>query len=330
VQTLFALGGMNADAVLKQGEWFRLVSAAFLHGDAFHLLLNGLALGLAGYFLESMLGRARFIGLFFIGAIGGSLMGLWVNPADVVSVGASGAVMGLLAASMVASMRLPPGVIRTQLQMQILQFLIPSLIPLATHRQEGRVDFAAHFGGAMVGGLLGLVLLKTWHRNEEQPRFQRATQGFAFVSVAACVLSLYLVKQHYPTHRSTAAFSSIADLLVDDSAIPSDGSLAVKEVDRWGKDHPRDPRVRFFRALSLLDEKNEVGAQKELTAALAEHEILDRAFPDHKLEAGIRALLSELLLQQGNRDEARRAAQPACSVSDSSASKRLHELHLCD
>ena len=94
--------------------------------------------------------------------------------------------------------------------------------------------------------------------------------------------------------------------------------------------HPRDPRVRFFRALSLLDEKNEVGAQKELTAALAEHEILDRAFPDHKLEAGIRALLSELLLQQGNRDEARRAAQPACSVSDSSASKRLHELHLCD
>src|SRR5262249_20109629 len=103
--SLYALGGMNADAVVKKGEWYRLLTAALLHVDAFHLALNGLALGLAGWVLESLLGRAWFLGLFFLGALGGSLMGLAVNPPNMVSVGASGAVMGLLAAALVAAMR---------------------------------------------------------------------------------------------------------------------------------------------------------------------------------------------------------------------------------
>src|SRR6185436_12371087 len=105
VGTLFAVGGMNTMAVLEGGEWYRILSAALLHADAFHLVLNGLALGLAGYLLESLLGSAWLLGLFFIGAIGGSSMGLFVNPPNVVSVGASGAVMALLAAGCVAALR---------------------------------------------------------------------------------------------------------------------------------------------------------------------------------------------------------------------------------
>ena len=81
-----------------------------------HIGWRGLALGLAGYLLESLLGRAWFVSLFFVGAIGGSLMGIVVNPSNMVSVGASGAVMGLLAAALVAAMRFPPGATRTQIQ----------------------------------------------------------------------------------------------------------------------------------------------------------------------------------------------------------------------
>jgi rhomboid protease GluP len=134
VETLFSLGGMNRDAVLKSGEWYRLLTAALLHGDAFHILFNGLALGLAGYLLESMVGRAWLVTLFFVGALGGSLMGLALNPENMVSVGASGAVMALLAAALVVASRFPPGPRKLQMQTQILQFLIPSLIPLATRR----------------------------------------------------------------------------------------------------------------------------------------------------------------------------------------------------
>ena len=109
VGTLFAMGGANSGAILNDGQWYRLLTAALLHADALHLLFNGVALGLAGYLLEALIGPAWLVVLFFLGALGGSLMGLAVNSAEVVSVGASGAVMGLLAAALVASLRLPRG-----------------------------------------------------------------------------------------------------------------------------------------------------------------------------------------------------------------------------
>src|SRR6185369_6802527 len=101
------------------------------------------------------------------------------NTPNFVSVGASGAVMGLLASALVMTSRFPRGAAKTQSQTQLLQFLIPSLIPLATHREGGHIDFAAHFGGAIAGGLAGWVLLKVWPREETRPRFQRAVNGFA-------------------------------------------------------------------------------------------------------------------------------------------------------
>jgi rhomboid protease GluP len=328
-ETLFALGGMNADAVLKNAQWYRTLAAALLHGDAFHLLLNGLALGLAGYLLESLLGRAWFISLFFLGGLGGSLMGLLANPSNIVSVGASGAVMGLLAAAMVVTLRFPPGATRTQIQGQLLQFLIPSLIPLATHRQGGRIDFAAHFGGAIVGGVAGYLLMKLWPRTEEQPRFQRATTGLAVVSVACFGLSLWQAKTHYSALAAEATFS-VADLLVHDAKIPSDVATAKREVESWGRDRPRDPRVHFYRALRLLDEENAAAAERELRAALAEREILDRAFGNKKFEIAIRSVLCDLLVQQGKSDEAKQEARPVCEAERGSGPMRLRERGLCD
>jgi rhomboid protease GluP len=320
---------MNADAVSKKGEWYRLLSAALLHADAVHLALNGLALGLAGWVLESLLGRAWFLGLFFLGALGGSLMGLAVNPANLVSVGASGAVMGLLAAALVAAMRFPPGPTRLQIQGQLLQFLIPSLIPLATTRHEGRIDFAAHFGGAVIGVIAGYALMKIWPRTEAAPRFRGLAMGLAAVAVLAFGTSLYGANAHYRDYAAEAAFSA-ADLLVEDSAIPQDVAEATTSVETWGKGHPRDPRVHLFRALRLADEKDDRGAEAELRAALAEREILDRAFPSKKLETGIRSVLCRLLLHQGRRDDARREASPICKADNGAIPAEFRDLGVCD
>jgi rhomboid protease GluP len=329
VATLFALGGMNGSAVLESGEWYRMLSAPLLHADALHLLLNGLALGMAGFVLESMFGRAWFISLFFVGAVGGSLMGLLVNPANIVSVGASGAVMGLLAAAVVAAMRFPRGATRTQIQFSMLQFLIPSLIPLASHRQGGRVDFAAHFGGAIAGAIAGLVLMKLWPRNEEHPRFRKTATGLAIASVLCFALSLFLTREHYEAHA--AAMSFVAKrLLVEDSDIPKDFSTAKNHVEIWGKEHPRDPRVHLYRALRLLDAGDQNAAETELRAALAEREILERAFTNGQLEVAIRSVLCELLLQQGRIDDARREAAPVCKADAGSPPRQLKTLGLCD
>jgi rhomboid protease GluP len=329
VGTLFALGGMNARAVLDDGQWYRLFSAALLHGDAFHLLLNGVALGLAGFFLEAMLGRAWLVALFAIGALGGSLLGLVVNPDNLVSVGASGAVMGLLAAALVSSMRFPAGALRTQVQLPLLQFLIPSLIPLATHTRGGRIDYAAHFGGAIVGALAGYALMRIWPKTEELPRFPRAARGLAVAGVACFALSGFFVKQNYAAYAE-ALTSPIEALLVDQSRIPKDSALAMNSVEEWGKDRPRDPRVRLFRGLRLLDQGDARGAEAELRAALDERQILDRAFADKKLEAMIRLVLCEELVKQGRIDEAKREAEPVCNVGGGAAPNGFKKLGLCE
>src|SRR6266705_319475 len=151
VRTLVALGGLYPNLVFQSGEWYRLLTAAFLHGDAIHLLLNGVALYMAGHVLETLVGRAWFLALFLIGAVGGSLLSLAINPATMISVGASGAIMCLLAAAYVCSFRFQAGGERMQIQMGLLQVLIPSLIPIAVSRTGGHIDFAAHIGGAAIG-----------------------------------------------------------------------------------------------------------------------------------------------------------------------------------
>lgn len=339
VGTLFALGGMNADAVLEGHEWHRLLSAALLHGDALHLLLNGVALGMAGFVLESLIGRAWFISLFFIGALGGSLMGLLINSSEIVSVGASGAVMGLLAATLVVALRFPRGPERTQIQVSMLQFLLPSLLPLASFRSEGRIDYAAHFGGAIAGALGGFALMKLWPKTEAQPRFAKGAVGLALASVLSFGASLLLTNEHYPAHAATVRFSA-KELLVDDGLIPEDFDRAKSEVEVWGKDRPRDPRVHLYRALHLLDGASEgidatandkrLSAERELRAALAEREIFERAFPNKKLETAIRSVLCELLLGQGRHDEARQEATPLCNEGDSEVLEQLKPLGLCD
>lgn len=329
VGALFALGAMNRNAVLASGEWYRLLTAALLHGDALHLLFNGVALGMAGFVLESLLGRAWFVNLFFIGALGGSLMGLMINPPEVVSVGASGAVMGLLAAAVVVAMRFPRGAQRTQIQVSMLQFLIPSLIPLASFRQGGRIDFAAHFGGAIAGAAAGFVLMRLWPRDQERPRFRRGALGLAVAAVLSFALSAFLVQQHFPAYAAAASFSA-KDLLVDDDAIPKDFASAKRDVDTWGKGHPRDPRVHLYRAFRFFDEDNAAAAESELRAALGEREILERAFSNGKLEASIRSVLCQLLVQQGRRDEARREAEPVCKSKDLATPEALKSLGLCD
>jgi rhomboid protease GluP len=200
IQTLVALGGLSRDPVLQSGEWYRVFSAALLHGDVVHFLLNGVALYLAGAALESLVGRAWFLALFVIGTIGGGLMSLALNPAGAVSVGASGAIMGLLAAAFVCSFQMPPGALRMQIQMAMLQVLIPSLIPLAVSRTGAQVDYAGHVGGALAGMLVGLAMLRTWRPADALPRFVPLAGAISLAGIAAFAFAFFPIKANYPAY----------------------------------------------------------------------------------------------------------------------------------
>ncbi len=317
VRTLVSMGGLNRTLVLEMGEWQRLFSAPLLHGDIVHLAFNAVALYMAGVVLESLVGRRWFFALFVIGALGGGLMSLALNPPSVVSVGASGGIMGLCAAALVCSFRYPPGAGRTQIQMSMVQVLVPALIPLATTRTGAHVDFGAHLGGAIAGAVAGLAMLKTWRDESERPAFLGVAAGVSVLGVLAFALSALPVVRNYHSFELEA-------LLIPARELPTSNADAKARARDLLARYPRDPRAHLYQASSLIDRPDLRGAAQELRAGLAEEEILRTKFRP-ELQAQMSAMLALVLHDLRQPAEALTAAAPACGVTTPSFAK-MHGL----
>jgi membrane associated rhomboid family serine protease len=135
--------------LVAQGDWYRLLSAAFLHYGPFHLGLNMLALWWIGRPLESYLGAVRYLLLYLVSGLAGSAGALIANPTGV-TVGASGAIFGILGAAIV-------------LERQGILVLGGSALPLLivnlafTFAVPG-ISIGGHLGGAVGGALCILAL----------------------------------------------------------------------------------------------------------------------------------------------------------------------------
>ena len=90
-------GGVFGPAVVMGGQWWRLLSAMFLHGGMEHLALNMVSLFIVGRMMESYFGRAAYLAIYFASGMMGFLFSLFVHPV-VVAIGASGAIFGLFGA----------------------------------------------------------------------------------------------------------------------------------------------------------------------------------------------------------------------------------------
>jgi rhomboid protease GluP len=321
IATLVTFGGLSHILVIQAGEWYRLFSAPLLHVDAFHLALNGIAIYLAGYILESLVGRAWFATIFVAGALGGSLLSLALNPDSLVSVGASGAVMGLFAAMLAASFRFPSGANRTGLQMSAIYVLLPSLLPLASVFKGQRVDYAAHFGGAIAGAALGFVLLQIWRHDEPRPRWRGAATVAALAGLVAFAYPVLPAMRNYPV-------AMLAAELIPQTQIPQSDEAAKAQSAELVARYPRDPRGRLIRARVLLVTQDVAGAERELRAGLAEEDVWRTLFkPD--LAVALRTTLA-LVLAQDRMDEARAVARPVCAAIQSGTSRAaLDEMKLC-
>src|SRR5919108_1327179 len=92
--------GAVSRAAIADGEYWRLITAGFLHAGFFHLLFNMLALWVLGSMLEPAIGRFRFGLIYFVSLLAGSFGALLLQPHGL-TVGASGAIFGLMAAAVV-------------------------------------------------------------------------------------------------------------------------------------------------------------------------------------------------------------------------------------
>jgi rhomboid protease GluP len=173
VQTLAQVGGSARILTLGEGELWRLVTATLLHGGIAHILLNGLALWNLGGQLEDLTGWQEIFIVFAITGVCGSLMSATFGPGNVVSIGASGAIFGLLGFLVTNGTHTLAQVSR-QLQRNaqnlVLMLGIGLLIP--------GIDNWGHAGGLLSGLILGYVY-----------RYPGSTLRNAFALASAAVLA---------------------------------------------------------------------------------------------------------------------------------------------
>ncbi|MCG5440518.1 rhomboid family intramembrane serine protease [Micromonospora foliorum] len=139
----YTLGG------IAEGQWYRLVTAMFLHYGVLHLLLNMWALWVLGRSLEASLGRVRFAALYLIAGLGGNVAAYLFSSPRAATVGASTAVFGLFAALIIIERRLGRDISR------IIPILVINLV--FTLAVPG-ISIPGHLGGLVVGALMALVL----------------------------------------------------------------------------------------------------------------------------------------------------------------------------
>ena len=137
-------------------EPWRMITSMFVHLSILHILFNMYSLFIFGPMLESMLGRARFVALFFLAGFGGSVAVLLISPQSAVA-GASGAIFGLLGAYFMIQRHL--GGSNVQLLVVIgLNLVIGFVVP--------NIAWQAHLGGLIVGALVGFIFVKTRSRSK--------------------------------------------------------------------------------------------------------------------------------------------------------------------
>ena len=147
--------GAKVPQLIENGEYWRLVTANFLHGSWFHLALNVLVIVVFGSLVEVFYGRWRYLVIIVLAGVGGASTSYLFNAE--ISVGASTAVMGLIAAIVVHNLKyrayLPPELherLRPLIPLLMLEIIMGELIPV--------IDNYAHIGGMLTGAALGLLM----------------------------------------------------------------------------------------------------------------------------------------------------------------------------
>jgi len=134
---------------VTNGELWRLITAGFLHGSIIHLLLNVYILWFIGCQLENILGSIRFAIIYFVSLIGGSIASYLFSPFGTYSVGASGAIFGLMGAMLVVGRKI---------QIDISQITTLVLINVVLGFVISGIDWRAHLGGLAAGALITWLL----------------------------------------------------------------------------------------------------------------------------------------------------------------------------
>ena len=171
-----------------EGQWWRLITAAFLHGSLIHLGMNMLMLWWIGAPMEAALGPLRFLGLYVASGLAGSAGALLLSP-QAVTVGASGAIFGVLGAALVFERQRTYVLGGSALGIILLNLILTFTIP--------NISIGGHIGGLAGGAAAGLALTRFGRAHAAYGRPGLiGFGGLALVAVASVVVAYYQVQQY--------------------------------------------------------------------------------------------------------------------------------------
>lgn len=182
-QQCASVGQMHWVEGVASGAWWQVVTSTFTHVSLMHIGFNMLALWFLGPQLEAVVGRTRFLAIYLISGLMGSAFVCWLTPEQTATVGASGAIFGLMGALLVIAMKLHAD------YSQILLWL--GLNVLITVFGRGFISWQGHLGGLVGGVLVALAVVYAPRRN--RGLWQASLLGMLGIAVLLAILARSVV-----------------------------------------------------------------------------------------------------------------------------------------
>ena len=155
-KTLLSLGALYGRDTLVYGDWWRLFSAMFLHGDMTHLLMNMFSLYIVGRGVESSFDRVSYVSIYIFSGILGSLVSIYMHPVSV-GVGASGAIFGIFGA-IAGFFFINSSKVGENSKIFFKEFSVILGINLIIGLSIESIDVSAHIGGLVIGFIGGVFV----------------------------------------------------------------------------------------------------------------------------------------------------------------------------
>lgn len=162
---------------IAEGQWYRLLTAMFLHGSYVHILFNMLSLWWIGGPLEAALGRVRYLVLYFVSGLAGSALTYLIAAPNQPSLGASGAIFGLFGAT---------AVLMRRLNYDMRPVIALLVINLIFTFGWSNIAWQAHIGGLVAGVVVGYAMVHA--PRERRALVQYGVSAFVLAAVVAMTL----------------------------------------------------------------------------------------------------------------------------------------------
>lgn len=232
--------GANFGPATKDGQWWRLATAMFLHFGILHLGMNMLSLLDGGRLVERMYGPLRFLLIYFVSGLTGNLLSLIVQGDRAVSGGASGAIFGVYGALLVYLWRQRHTVERGEFLRLFWGALIFAGITIVLGLNITGIDNGAHIGGFVAGMLSGGALVQPLDGSGVLGRYRQvgASAGQWLSGIALALLVLVLVvaipAPRYRWSEEVMARDEISAFIGADKQISRRWSALLDDAQRRG------------------------------------------------------------------------------------------------